>query len=114
MGFGLCNNSKVCIFSPLMIEQESCLPPAWEALEATEVFPLAATEFLARDRLDVNQSGGPVIPSGGLIVGVHHGEGEPGMYIKMAGNQGYQLKGSEQECTLKWTPTASCSAGASV
>lgn len=114
MGFGLCNNSKVCILSPPMIEQESCLPPAWEALEATEVFPLAATEFLARDRLDVNQSGGPVIPSRGLTVGVHHGEGEPGMYIKMAGNQGYQLKGSEQECTLKWTPTASCSAGASV
>lgn len=114
MGFGLCNNSKVCILSPPMTEQESCLPPAWEALEATEVFPLTATEFLARDRLDVNQSRGPVIPSGGITVGAHHDEGEPGMYIKMAGNQEYLLKGSEQECTLNWSPTASCSAGASV
>lgn len=48
-----------------------------EALEAMEVFPLAAASFLARDRrLDVNQSRGP-------MRGVYH-------------------KGPNYGCPLKW------------
>lgn len=85
MGFGLCNNFKVCTFcSPWWTKGElfhhHTVCEAWEAIE---VFPLAAASFLA-----VNQMRGPnegSIPGGGLTNGAHPSGDGPGMDIKVGG-----------------------------